>query len=64
MKILEQVEGRLSMDVSSEGNYICRNTPVVVQSIVDNFNNLSILITSMSTKVRLQPELSLKSYIL
>lgn len=64
MKILEQVEGRLSLDVSSEGNYIYKNTPVVVQSIVDNFNNLSILIISTSTKVRLQPELSLKSYIL
>lgn len=53
MKLMNRVEGKLKMDVASEGNYIPAGTLVVVDSICDNFNNLSVEVSSVKTTVRL-----------
>lgn len=53
MELMCRVEGKLKMDVSSEGNYIPAGTEVIVDSLCDNFNNLFVLVTSPRTSVKL-----------
>ena len=53
MQVLNKVEGRLNVIVASEGKYIRKGTPVVIETIVDNFKNMEVHVISMSTTVRL-----------
>lgn len=53
MEVLNKVEGRLNVIVASEGNVIYKGTPVVVETIVDNFKNIEVWVTSITTRVRL-----------
>lgn len=53
MKTLKSANGKLKMDVSSEGNYIRAGSDVIVEQIEDNFGNLSVLVTSIFAQVRL-----------
>ena len=53
MEITKNAEGLLKMDVASEGNYITAGTPVVVETVVDNFKNIFVRVVSMQTSVRL-----------
>ena len=53
MNILNRIEGTLKVIVSSEGHTIMDGTPVVVSTIVDNFKNIEVHVTSTRTTVRL-----------
>ena len=53
MEILNRNEGILNVIVSSEGNTIMDGTPVVISTIVDNFKNIEVHVTSTRTTVRL-----------
>lgn len=53
MIIVKSVEGKLKMSVSSEGNFIPEGTPVVVETVVDNFKNMFFRVVSIKTSVRL-----------
>lgn len=53
MEIIRRKDGKLKMDVSSEGNYISAGTEVIVEEVCDNFKNLFIRVTSPWKSVRL-----------
>jgi hypothetical protein len=47
MQILEKFEGKLKMSVSSEGNYIPLGTSVVIETVVDDFKNIFLRVSSI-----------------
>jgi hypothetical protein len=51
MQILDRAEGVLKVLVSSQGVAICGGTPVVVETIVDNFKNIAVRVKSASRTV-------------
>lgn len=53
MKVLNKVEGVLNVIVASEGKYIRKGTPVVIETIVDNFKNIEVHVISAYNTVRL-----------
>lgn len=53
MKVLNKVEGVLNVIVASEGKYIRKGSPVVIETIVDNFKNIEVHVISAYTTVRL-----------
>jgi len=53
MEVTKNAEGKLKMNVSSEGNYISAGTSVVVETVVDNFKNIFIRVVSMRGSVKL-----------
>lgn len=53
MEIINSYQGMLKVTVASEGNYINSNTPVIIEQVVDDFKNLYVTVTSISTTVKL-----------
>ena len=53
MEILDRSEGTLKVLVANEGVTIYVGTPVVVETIVDNFKNLAVRVRSASKTVLL-----------
>jgi len=53
MQILDRAQGVLKVLVASQGVAICEGTPVVVETIVDNFKNISVRVRSYQRTVLL-----------
>lgn len=53
MEIMNKVEGKLKVMVSSEDNVIYEGTPVVIETVADNFKNIFVRVISMKTEVKL-----------
>lgn len=51
MQILDRTEGTLKALVGSQGRYIVEGTPVVIETVVDNFRNISVRVRSSSRTV-------------
>jgi hypothetical protein len=51
MQILDRTEGTLKVLVSSQGNFIRSGTPVIVETIVDNFKNIAVRVKSTQRTV-------------
>jgi len=53
MQILDRAQGVLKVLVASQGVAICEGTPVVVETVVDNFKNISVQVRSYQRTVLL-----------
>jgi hypothetical protein len=53
MQTMKTLSGKLTINISSEGNYIKKDTEVIVKVIVDNFRNIFVLVQSAFNQVRL-----------
>lgn len=53
MQQIKLTEGKLKMDVSSNGDYIKAGSNVIVWKVIDNFKNISIQVISLATMVQL-----------
>ena len=51
MQILDRTEGVLKVLVASQGASICEGTPVVIETVVDNFKNISVQVRSYQRTV-------------
>ena len=51
MQILDRTEGVLKVLVASQGASICEGTPVVIETVVDNFKNIAVRVKSASRTV-------------
>lgn len=53
MNIMSSRQGRLKIDVASNGNMIRAGADVIVEEVCDNFGNKSVTVSSVTTTVRL-----------
>jgi hypothetical protein len=51
MNILDRAEGVLKVLVASQGVAICEGTSVVIETVVDNFKNITVQVRSYQSTV-------------
>ena len=51
MNILDRAEGVLKVLVASQGSSICEGTSVVIETVVDNFKNITVQVRSTQRTV-------------